>query len=69
MKRAEREAAEIMRKTGRKKRIVEVGGGGIVVRQLMENVLKSLKVAVDKYRKAFEEQTKEMEREGAVEEK
>ncbi len=60
IKMAERDAAEILRKTGRKKRIGEVGGGGNVVKNLMDPIIGSLGTAVATYRQAFEEQTKEL---------
>ena len=61
---AQRDADEILRKTGRKKRIGQVGGGGAVVKQLMDPIIGSLGKAVAMYRQAFEEQSKEIAEEG-----
>lgn len=60
IKNAERDAAEILRKTGKRKRIGEVGGGGSVVRELMEPIVRGLGRAVEMYKEAFEEQSREM---------
>lgn len=59
IKRLEAQAAEIFKKSGKKKKIDKkaVGGGEEVVRQLMKPCIRSLQVAVDTYRQAIEEQT------------
>ena len=64
IRKEERAQAEILRKTGRRKKIGDVGGGGAVVKQLMEPIIKSLGKAVEMYRVAFEEQSREVLEEG-----
>jgi transcription initiation factor TFIIH subunit 1 len=61
---AKADMEEIYRKTGRKKRLVEVGGGGKVVRELMTPVLGSLERAIGEYKRAFEEQSRAVAGEG-----
>lgn len=59
IKQLEAQAAEIFKKSGKKKKIDQkaVGGGEEIVRQLMLPCIRSLQVAVDTYRQAIEEQT------------
>ncbi|KAL2433608.1 General transcription and DNA repair factor IIH subunit tcf-29 [Exophiala dermatitidis] len=58
----ERSLEERFRKTGRRHRLDHsaIQGGGNVVRELLGPVIKSLANAVDRYKQAFEEQSKGM---------
>ena len=59
-------ADEIFRKTGKRRRVDTdaVGGGSSVVKQLLGPIMRSLASAVDKYRAAYEEQSKDMDSTG-----
>lgn len=58
----ERSLEERFRKTGRRHRLdpSAIQGGGAVVRELLGPIIKSLANAVDRYKQAFEEQTRGM---------
>ena len=66
LKSLEAQTAEIYRKTGKRKKVDKkaVGGGEAIVRQLLGPCIKSLKVAVDTYTTAYEEQIKEQQQQG-----
>lgn len=61
VRRAEQEAEDIYRKTGRRRRVdlAAIKGGKQVVNELMKPILSSLATATDKYRQALEQQTAE----------
>ncbi|KIX04103.1 uncharacterized protein Z518_07656 [Rhinocladiella mackenziei CBS 650.93] len=56
----ERNLEERFKKTGRRHRLDHnaIKGGGAVVKQLLSPIIKSLAIAVQRYKQAFEEQTK-----------
>jgi len=58
----EQRAEELSRRTGRRRKVdyANIGGGAVVVRQLLGPIIKSLTNAVERYRLAYEEQTKEL---------
>ena len=66
LKKLEAQAAEIFKKTGKRKKVDKkaVGGGEPVVKQLLAPVMRSLGVAVDTYRKIYEEQIEELQQQG-----
>ncbi|KAK5087622.1 RNA polymerase II transcription factor B subunit 1 [Exophiala xenobiotica] len=59
----EGQAAQIFKQTGKRRKVdhAAVGGGENVVRHLLGPCVKSLKIAVDKYRITYEEQMRELQ--------
>lgn len=64
IKSLEAQTAEIFRVTGKRKKVDKnaVGGGEAVVKQLLGPSLRSLQVAVDTYKRTYEEQMSELQR-------
>ncbi|KAK5072969.1 RNA polymerase II transcription factor B subunit 1 [Lithohypha guttulata] len=64
IKSLEAQTAEIFRVTGKRKKVDKnaVGGGEAVVKQLLGPSLRSLQVAVDTYKRTYEEQISELQR-------